>query len=306
MRRILLFVLLIIASSLSAQQISESSLLGLNLYDLNPSMAGGYQQSVVALRHRNQWVGWDGAPVWNQVSANGKLGSSPFGWGLRVNQESVGAFSFTNAYVTASYSKLLTSHLKIQAGLDLGASWNQLDAELLEGKDGAEAITGQYDNIAPQLNAGLALVHAKWMAGVKVSNIIENTDQFTDSLRYISERQINAHFLGKIKLQKGYGSKWDLRYAAQMRYLLSNQWAAEGQLGIWYNQAILIGGGYRTTNDAYAMLEYQWRRRIRIGYAYEFDWTDRQQVHTGTHDVFLSFLMGRRPDTSRSPRLFIP
>ncbi|MEO0404267.1 MAG: type IX secretion system membrane protein PorP/SprF, partial [Bacteroidota bacterium] len=189
---------------------------------------------------------------------------------------------------------------------DVGATWNQLDAELLEGKDGAEAVSGQYDNIAPQVNVALAVVHRTWMAGVKISNLIENEDQFTDSLRFISERQINAHLVGKIRLQKSQYTKWNLRYAAQMRYLLSNQWAAEGQLGLWYNQAILIGGGYRTTNDAYAMLEYQWRRRVRIGYAYEWDWTDRQQVHTGTHDVFLSFLMGRRPDKSNQRTLFIP
>ncbi|MEO0404245.1 MAG: type IX secretion system membrane protein PorP/SprF, partial [Bacteroidota bacterium] len=117
MKRVLLFLFLVIGSSLSAQQISESSLLGLNLYDLNPAMAGGYKQSVVALRHRNQWVGWDGAPVWNQVSANGRIGISPLGWGLRVNQESIGAFSFTNAFLTASYSKFLNSQLKIQAGV---------------------------------------------------------------------------------------------------------------------------------------------------------------------------------------------
>ena len=86
-------------SLLQAQQEWQYSQYMFNLYDANGAFAGAYEQASFAARFRTQWVGVDGAPVSQTLSAH--LPAGPVGVGARLQHERLGARSRVLVKATA-------------------------------------------------------------------------------------------------------------------------------------------------------------------------------------------------------------
>ena len=74
MKKFLLFILIIGARAVSAQQLPQFTQYIFNNYLLNPAVTGIENYVDVKMGHRNQWTGLEGAPVTSYLSVNAPLG----------------------------------------------------------------------------------------------------------------------------------------------------------------------------------------------------------------------------------------
>src|SRR4051812_13042017 len=99
-----LFILMLCCTFLSAQQQTLFTNFILNQYLYNPAYAGANKGTQFNLGYRNQWTGFDGAPVTYMASGFGTLKKRPnmaIG-GVIINDKS-GLLSRTSFYGTYSY-----------------------------------------------------------------------------------------------------------------------------------------------------------------------------------------------------------
>lgn len=287
MRAVLVALLSMFTFAMSGQQITEPSLVGFNLFDTNVAFAGQYGRANLTLRHRDQWQGFDGAPSWNYLSFHIPF-SQNIGVGAKVMQENIGAFkTFQIAGTVAWKTKVKNGFLAF--GLEGGWSRSQLDIALLQGTDGAFVASGESDLFSqPLFNAGVMYRTKRFFVGAMAKNLLQNTWSVNDEVIGKNDLHGTVHLGTHVKMTDGL----ILRPLVNMRYANQNQLSGEAQLGLWFRRKLLIGAGYRSSQEITALAEVQVKKKFRIGYAFEYATGQLNQVQNGSHELFLSFLFG--------------
>lgn len=302
MRRLFIISIFVSIATLGeAQQLTQPTLVGMNLFDVNPAFAGQYGRQHVMLRHRNQWQGFDGAPVWNNLSWHGPINNTKLGVGARIWQEEIGAFQHVGGMLSVSWSSKLTENLKLSAGLSGGVDSWQLDAGGLIGLDGNEYINLDLEGVRPQLAFGMLLRSRKAFFGVSAQNITQS--DWETEVNAIGEDVVHAlvHLGREFKLN----DQWYLRTVANGRFISLDAPSIEGQAGLWYRKQVMLGAGYRSSQDVYGFLEVQLKNRFRVGYAYEWNHGNLGNAQNGSHELFLGMLFGNRQEATNK-MLYLP
>ena len=104
-----------------------------NAISINPAYAGSRERMVVNILNRNQWVGIDGAPNTQTLTAHTPLAGSNLGVGLSAINDRLGFESIVSAYADVSYTINLDPYerYRLSFGLKAGAVKYNLDEELL-------------------------------------------------------------------------------------------------------------------------------------------------------------------------------
>ena len=89
-----LYISAIICCSLSTTLLSQQEQLYTqfmyNKLGLNPAFAGNHEQVALSAIIRNQWIGFEGAPVTQSASLNAPLASQKIGLGLNLTRNTIG------------------------------------------------------------------------------------------------------------------------------------------------------------------------------------------------------------------------
>ena len=294
MRAALIVFLCGFTFAMNGQQITEPSLVGFNLFDTNVAFAGQYGRSNLTLRHRAQWQGFDGAPSWNYLSFHKPI-SSNLGIGAKLLQESVGAFNTFQLSATVAWKTKLNNGF-LAFGIEGGWSRSQLDVEMLQGSDGAFVSAGESDLFSqPLFNAGVIYRTKRFFVGAMAKNLVQSTWSLNDQTIGKNELHGTVHLGTHLSVSDGFM----LRPLVNVRYADQEQLSAEAQLGLWFRRKLLLGAGYRTSEDLTALVEVQVKTKFRIGYAFEYSTGPLNEIQNGSHELFLSFLFGQINGTGR-------
>ncbi len=73
-----------------------------------------------------------------------------------------------------------------------------------------------------------------------------------------------------------------------------NDYQAEGNIKIQYQDLLWVGGSYRQFDGYAAMVGLNVANTFNVGYAYDFTKTDLRTYSRGTHELIIGFLLGNR------------
>ena len=116
-----------------AQQLPQFSQYMYNMISVNPAYAGSREIMVLNILNRNQWVGVQGAPVTQTLSAHTSIPNSKLGVGASIINDNLGYEHTTYAFADVSYRLDLDYYdeYKLTFGLKAGFRKYSLDEELL-------------------------------------------------------------------------------------------------------------------------------------------------------------------------------
>ena len=116
-----LIILMFCYSFISGQQQTLFTNITLHQYLYNPAYAGANKGTQFNLGYRNQWAGFEGAPVTFMASGYGTFKKKPnmAAGGLIMNDKS-GLLSRTSFYGTYSYHVKINKAFNLGFGLGLG------------------------------------------------------------------------------------------------------------------------------------------------------------------------------------------
>ena len=182
------FIILIVGSSLvsKAQQDPQFSQNMYNLLTFNPAFAGVGDQTSVSIINRQQWIGFENAPVSTAFNGNVplKIGRRLHGLGLTVMSDKLGIENKTNIKFQYAYQfKVLKGILN--AGASIGVQNNALKGDWEALDDGDVLLNGTSIDASKMIfDAGLGFYYRSksLYLGASISHINKPNVAYNESL----------------------------------------------------------------------------------------------------------------------------
>lgn len=148
-----------------------------NSLTFNPAYAGNNEHLTLNLIHRQQWLGFDGAPVTQSLIAHTPLNNERVGVGLSLVNDKIGPTGTFNVAGSYAYRMIVgkKKNMKLSFGLQASvANWrgNWLDVTVEQSSD--PAFQQNVSRWLPNFGAGVYLSGKRFYAGFGCPRLLEN------------------------------------------------------------------------------------------------------------------------------------
>lgn len=273
-----------------------------NMLYYNPAYAGQRDMMNFTLLHRQQWIGFNGAPMTTSFSVHSPLRYESVGLGLSVLNDKVGPTNSTWINADASYSLRFKNHkARLSFGIKGGLQLMNGDLASLTKQDGTDAdLNVRYKNdITPNIGAGIYYHSDQWFVGVSVPKIMETKFSATD-VQYLDQRHFYASLGGYIRLNR----MLKLRPSALLKVTPNAPFALDANLALIVYDKFWIGANYRLEESAGALVQFSINNQFKIGYAVDIATTKLLRYTYGSHEILLSYDLNVNKKKIVTPRFF--
>lgn len=304
---LLLIVILLFGTSISAQQDAQYTQYMYNTVSVNPAYAGSRGHMSIAGLYRAQWVGLDGAPETQTLNLHTPIGYRGVGLGLSFVNDVIGPTSET--YFDLDFSYTIQTDVDARLSFGLKASAHLLDIQFSElNQDGGQGpdptLQQNIDNrFSPNVGAGVYYHTERFYAGLSVPRILE-TEHFEESSLSAAKEQMNWYFIT--------GYVWDLNAFLKFKPTILTKMVQGAPLQLdlsanfMYNEKFIGGLAYRWDAAFSGMFGFQVSDEFLIGVAYDREITDlgATAFNDGSFEIILRYDFIRRVGNLKSPRFF--
>ncbi|UJP65219.1 PorP/SprF family type IX secretion system membrane protein [Mongoliitalea daihaiensis] len=264
----------------------------------NPGLTG-YEGSMIRGFVRNQWVGWEGAPMTYFISGELDFGelsgvSDPAllgknALGVNMFHDQYGAFVETELILSYASRIQLTTEHNLRLGAGINYNLVQLDGTKFTIQESLDPILGQYANSFSDMqildfNLGIALTHKDYYISTAVHNV--NVGQINGGDAFMERKPRVLIF------QAGYRSELtdNLMIATNVMYRGQNDLPdnIEVNFKVLMAKRIWLGGGHRF-NYAHSFQVGLVLDRFRIGYIYEMPMLGAYLLPNTTHEFMVTY-----------------
>lgn len=278
-----------------------SSLYNYNGLMINPAYAGSHDLLTVNIMHRKQWVGVNGTPSFQLVSAHAPLSKESLSIGAIASTDKHGVTRNSKASVGLAYRIFLgekrgSESRYISFGLQAGA--------VLMSSRFSEVITADvndpafsYDvasKIAPDFAAGLYYKTPKFTAGVSVPSIIQK--EFSQDLTAI-KLSLNPNNLSLLTYAHYYvplNGSWIFKPSTMIRWNTYGTNAVDLNASFIYQNRMSAGLSYRAGSALVMMIEAKATAQFKLSYGYDFAVGTTSQYSRGSHEIGLQYEFGHK------------
>ena len=314
MRIILLSIVLFVAQAVSAQQMSQYSQYIFNGLAINPAYAGTKSLTSVTGTYRNQWANINGAPVSQNIMADGAY-SKKVGWGAQMENDRIGAQGRLSFLGTYAYRILFSERSRLSFGVSAGAERYSINR-------------GALTTVDPNDPAVMSLSESKWRPDARFG-MFYNTEKFyagASVSNMLSDLAFDHHAMVKIQrnyfLLTGYLFNISDNIKVKPSMLVKEDFHSPTNVDlnafVLFQERLWTGLSYRTGFEArskrldndivnrdalVAAAEFYINPSFRVGYSYDFDIAGLRSYNT--HELSLGYYFMKKQDTPMvSPRYF--
>jgi type IX secretion system PorP/SprF family membrane protein len=294
----LLYALILVftVQGVSAQQQAVYSNFLMNEYFYNPAVAGSKDVHIANMYYRNQWIGFNDAPVNFTANLYGSYkNNSKNGYGLSLTSERSGLVNNTGVYVDYAHHFKLSKSVKL--GLGIRPGYMQYRVRLYDAivaDQGDEVVTGSiYAANAFDVNTGFNLYSKKFFFMGSVQHLLSRDIQFTT---------FNSNLSFHYNLIGGYTftpkkSKVEIQPSVMVKYVKPVPVQYSAMLRATFNKKYWAGLIYRS-DDAVGITAGMWiKERINLAYGYDFTLSSIRKYTTGSHEIALSIILTKKKPT---------
>lgn len=289
---------------LKAQQDVQFSQYMFNTLAFNPAYAGSAEILNASALYRAQWVGFDGAPQTQTLTANAPLKNKRLAVGGTLFNDVIGPAKTFGLYGDFVY-RIPFKKSKLAFGAKVGFD---IFSGTFTGLDIVDNIDPSFlynvkNKFLPNVGFGVYYYAKKYYVGFSAPKLITNTiyDSVED-LPNNGKQEISSYFTA------GYVFTFskDVKFKPAILYKFVKN--APGQLDINLNflfiERFWLGVMYRPGSAWGILAQFQITDQLRFGYSLDFSTHDIQSYNNGTHEFMLSYDFGYNRTKIRSPRYF--
>ena len=267
----------------------------------NPAATGINKGMEFMFWDREQWVGLEGRPSTQMLTANGYIRQMHGGLGAVVSYDRVGFQSHLNLRVNYAYHATLNENMFLSIGVGAGFVYTNTKSGELNFANPDDPVMGNFvpNQIRPDVSVGLELNHKKYLIGLSVGQLVGSPKSkypyFARGINVYGNYSFNVK--DKVRLVPGilvrspfFTTQFEVNF---MTYFLKDR--------VW------IGPLYRFQDAVSLIVGAEVYKGLRIGYSYDYSLGGLRPYNTGTHEVMLMFSMKkpRKPQTNyNNPRNF--
>ncbi|MBN8837754.1 MAG: type IX secretion system membrane protein PorP/SprF [Sphingobacteriia bacterium] len=326
-----LFVSLILfplVLSVIAQQRPYYTQYIMNMYLINPAVAGIENYTDVKLSHRMQWVGLQDAPVTTYATLHAPLkksdydretatsfharGANPRGqayWedytaaaphqgiGLTILNDITGPLNRFAAYGTYAYHFGIAPKTSLSFGLSAGVTQLSLNASKLNfatSVDPAVNGTGIMNRLKPDISAGVWLYSSNYFAGISVQQIVPQQVSFSDNTVALQNGKLVPHTFVTAGFRTQLNEDVSMLPSVMFRYINPLPLGVDVNVKFQYQDIVWAGASFRNQDGYAIMLGANFNHSLNIGYSYDITTSQLNTVSKGTHEILIGFLLGNK------------
>jgi type IX secretion system PorP/SprF family membrane protein len=271
---------------------------------INPAYAGSRDALAVNLTYRQQWAGFDGAPVTQLISIHAPLARRKVGLGLLLYNDRIGVSNETGLFTNYAY-RIRLPQGKLALGIGAGftllrANWSEVS--LQETND--RAFNGTTNGAPrPNFSGGLFYYSKTLFIGASLPFILVHRYQLDGESYRFGQEKLDAEPM----VTGGYLMKLthDLKMkpSALVRYRLESGAQADISTNLIIKDKVWAGISYRTGDAVIGMIEVLPTPQWRLGYSYDLGLSAIRRYNHGSHELMLQYEFGYRIRV-RDPRYF--
>lgn len=295
MRRALFSILLSMGmlTAVLSQSDPVSSQYMFNNLIYNPGSAGSSGMICATAMTRQQWVGFEGAPVTTAFHVNAAV--RPFrinsGVGLTIINDKVGFDTDNSLLLTYSYITDLGPG-KLGAGVTLGVlnkaidpSWSIPSGDQFTPPGGDPLIPENKESfVAFDMNLGLFYSTTDYYAGISVTHLNEPKIKYEKGTPFVA-RQFYAMAGYTLRLPN---PSFELMPSL---FVYSDTKIFQPTITtlVRYNKKVWGGVSYRSGDSFTGIMGLELYNGIRIGYSYDFPLNDIKSSTSGSHEFVVNY-----------------
>ena len=281
-------------SKVEAQQLSRHSQFVQNPFLVNPAFAGTELGTFSALSHREQWVGFQGAPSTSSVTVTSSL-PNRFGIGLAVERDDQGgAFRRTGLELAGTYTVDLNNQDAVAFGIGLvgrNTRFDGTDLNLWQPDD--PAITGAVESsFAFDARFGLMVFGEFYQFGLAVSNLMQTPFGLESEPTNTRNRGVR-HYALTGRYDYNIDQDWKVQPAVMLRFTEITPVQLDLHARAFFQNRYWGGLGFRQ-GDAFILSAGAIFQDIQVGYAYDAGTGRAGNLSPNTHEITVSYVIPRR------------
>jgi len=287
---IVIFLSVGLKSVLAQQQTVYTNYL-LNQYLYNPAYAGVHQGTEFNAGYRNQWVGFDGAPVSFNASGYGTLKKQPnMQAGGYVTTEKLGLLQRTTFGGTYTYHLKINKKADINFGLGLGAIQHKVrvyDSKPYD-KDDAYLSSDVLNAFAFDASAGFYFYTKNFFLGFSTQQMPNSTIKWENSIG-----KNTSHYYSYVGYNISIDKKkeWVIQPSVLLRNNVPAPYQLEAHLRTIFKKLVWLGFSYRQYSSASVMFGCTISDQFTFAYAYDFTLSELNNYSSGSHEIQLSYFI---------------
>ena len=309
------FGLLLASLTIFAQQDAQFNQYMFNPLGINPAYAGSREALSVVGLFRNQWVGFQGAPVTQTFSIHGPLAQKKMGLGFQITNDNIGPRNNVSTQIDYAYRIPLFGG-KLGFGLGVGLQYLSFDWNKIDYRDPNDPIPtyGFETIVVPDADFGIYYNTNKFYIGMEIAHMLSSSIAISDSNRASSsiinlssnsgQYQQFRHLSFTMGRAFVLSDNLTLRPSVLYKQAGLYQGMLDANVSILFDNKLWVGATYRHGYGGVAIIEYLLNKTIRIGYSFDYPFNSLRLSQGSSHELFLGLEFGLPKSKSLSPRYF--
>lgn len=301
-KAILVLVVCFFLDEASAQTEPMYSQYMYNMVAINPAYAGS--RGVTGLNYfgRSQWSGISGAPKTNSVTLDGVTSNGVFGVGMQLYNDQIGVFKTNGANLMTSVRTQVSENGVLSGGIQFGIK-NQVRnltdvVNIYESND--PKFMSNMNTTDATLGMGIYYNSDNFYLGASIPNILKSSDNNLPN----SPKVNNTNLF----LTTGYvfdiNNDIKLKPSTLVKIVSGAPIELDLNTNVWLKDFIGLGISYRTGDAVLGMAEVQLNKQLRIGYAYDYTFSELKAYTSGSNEITIRFEFGKETKNIKSTRYF--
>ena len=313
MRKIilLLFIISLTVYSAKSQQEPVYSQYMMNQFLINPAFAGSEGFTSFNLTARQQWLGFENAPMTQAISGQTRImknsyvsksrsirkrtkrrrPSGKIGLGGYLYNDQNGPIGRTGLEISYAYH-LFVGDGQLSLGLSLSAYQFRINTSELHTSEGYDPLINEAREsmFIPDGSVGVYYTYQPFYIGLSAKNLFQAAVKFGGDNSFSDYQQIRNYYL-----TTGYRYDMDNDFEIEPSLLIKTTELFNLQVDVslkgYYKRDYWLGFSYRTGNAFITMVGIK-VDRLYFGYAFDYSLNDIQRISYGSHEIMIGLKFG--------------
>ena len=253
---------------------------------INPAFAGSRDVLSINLSHRNQWMGFEGAPSYNIAGVHTPLKKTSMGLGLLVMNESIGLRKYTGFYLNYAH-RLTLGKGKLALGLKAGMATGRYEAIEL-GNDDYVFGEASNDYLLPNFGVGAYYYTKNFYAGLSVPLILGyETNETGEVTAYHDFNKYAYYFTTGVSLKMA--DRWAVLPSALVTYDKAGGIMADAGAQLQYKDLLKAGVTYRSKQALVMLIDFKINYQLKVGIAYDYGLNALNEYNRNSFEVAIEY-----------------
>jgi len=267
---------------------------------INPAYAGTSEALSITALGRWQWVGIEGAPRTQTLSAHTPIEGKNIGIGLTVTHDEIAVTKETGVYASYAYRLHIGSGY-LSMGLQGGFSTQKGNYNDVYTVNPDPKFQGQTSTFLPNIGAGLFYYNSAFYAGLSAPLLMQNTiknggvDVYKQTRHYFFTSGMVFNLSPSVKAKPN----------ILVKFIEGSPVSVDYNINFLFNNIIWFGISYRPPESVNFLIEFNVNKNFRIGYSY--DHIIEKSLRSATvssHEIMLNYRISLKKKGVVTPRYF--